>query len=57
MGMTSSSANAWNKETTEIHMYHVIVAAYCNVQESTFVATYLALEDHQEGNADKNGEK
>jgi hypothetical protein len=55
MGMAASSAlNAWNKETTEIHMYHIIVVGYYNIQESILVATYLALEDYQEGSADKN---
>jgi hypothetical protein len=58
MGMVSSGAlNACNKETTEIHMYHIIVVRCYNVQESTLLATYLALEDHQEGSTDKNGKK
>jgi hypothetical protein len=58
MGMASSSVlNTWSKETPEIHMYHVIVVRYYNVQESTLVATYLALQDYKEGITDKNGKK
>jgi hypothetical protein len=58
MHMTSSNAfNSWIKERTEIRMYHIFVVGYCNVQESTLLATYLVLEDHQDGNADKNGKK